>query len=260
MATGACRLVRDRVRHRRDPPRDRRHDPPDQRPAPHRVRPLAPLPRPRRSPSDRRPTTSTRQAPHHATQRLHDAARRARRRRTVRRNFTIGGSLPLAPCLKWSTQWRILPELHDSGLTIRRERPRQLLGAEVLRQRNREDAMLPPELEVRRLAVIRTARFDPVVGSDWDVELLGLVAIEVAEEQNLGAVLVGDPTLRRPDRWLRRSRRAARAAAAADSRPPAQAADSSTVRRRAAARSRRLPNSQRRSVPRYRRLPTDESS
>ncbi len=51
---------------------------------------------------------------------------------------------------------------------------------------------------MRRLAVIGTARLDPIVRPDRDVDRIGLVAVVVAEQQDERAVLVRTPAL---ERW-----------------------------------------------------------
>src|SRR5206468_4666996 len=86
----------------------------------------------------------------------------------------------------------------DGGrLTVRDDRPRQLLVAEVLRHRNREHAPLPPWKKVRRLTLIGPARLDAVVRTDRDVENLFLVSIEVTDEQREAAVRIRIPSFER---------------------------------------------------------------
>ena len=71
----------------------------------------------------------------------------------------------------------------DRRLSVRDERPRQLVLAEILRDDDREHAPLPARLKMRRLAEVRTARLDAVVRTDGNVERLLRVSIEVADEQ-----------------------------------------------------------------------------
>jgi hypothetical protein len=78
---------------------------------------------------------------------------------------------------------RVRPERDRRGLSVHGNRPRQLLVAEIFRYADREHAVLPTGLEMRRLAVIGAARFDPVVRPDGDVRV-DLVAIVVTEQED----------------------------------------------------------------------------
>ena len=54
-----------------------------------------------------------------------------------------------------------------------------------------------PGRKVRRLPEIRTARFDPVVRSDRDVERLIGVPIQISDEKRAATVRIGVPPLER---------------------------------------------------------------
>src|SRR5262249_45541078 len=51
--------------------------------------------------------------------------------------------------------------------------------------------------EVRRLAHVGPARLDPVVRTDWNVDVLPRVAVVVADEERAGAVRVVVPPFER---------------------------------------------------------------
>jgi signal-transduction protein with cAMP-binding, CBS, and nucleotidyltransferase domain len=90
-------------------------------------------------------------------------------------------------------------------LSIRDDGPRQLLVAEVLRQRNCEHPPLTARQEVRRLSVVGPARYalsaadrlDAVVRTDRDVDNLFQVAVEVADQQADAAVRLIEPAFER---------------------------------------------------------------
>ena len=122
-------------------------------------------------------------------------------------NLMTGGSLPLAACLKKSIQYAGFSQNDtDRRLAVGDERPRQLLGAEVLRHRDGEHAPLAAG------AGNASAGRSPgppgsmrLFGPDRNVERLVPVAIEVAEqERRSAAVLVVAPSLRTRVRWPRR--------------------------------------------------------
>src|SRR5262245_16917716 len=81
------------------------------------------------------------------------------------------------------------------GAPVRRDGPHDFLLAEVLGYTNAIDESLPPREEEGRLARVRSAEFDRVVGSGRNREILLPVAIEIAEHQIEGAVGIPDPPL-----------------------------------------------------------------
>ena len=117
-------------------------------------------------------------------------------------NLMRGGSLPFAVFLKKSIQyggfsqncttvlWPLATMVHVSFLL-----PKSFGTGD------REHAVLAAGEEMRRLPEVGTARLDAVVGTDRNVDDLRLVAIEVAEQQRVGAVLQRSPAFeRRVDR------------------------------------------------------------
>jgi hypothetical protein len=85
-------------------------------------------------------------------------------------------------------------ERNTGGLAVRHNRPRIfVLRRELLRHGHDEHPVLPAGKEMRRLSHVGPARFDPVVGSDGNVELLLGVAVEIADQKTAAAILVGEP-------------------------------------------------------------------
>ena len=82
------------------------------------------------------------------------------------------------------------------GEAVGDDRPAQFLGPEILRQLDREHAPLPPGIEVRRLPLIGRAGLDAIVRAGGNVELLLRVAVEVADQDVLRAVLVEVPAFK----------------------------------------------------------------
>src|SRR5262249_25068125 len=66
---------------------------------------------------------------------------------------------------------------------------------EFLRRGNDEHAPLPARQEMRRLSHVGTARLDPVVRSDRNVELLLGIAVVVPDEERPAAVRIVEPAL-----------------------------------------------------------------
>ena len=89
-------------------------------------------------------------------------------------------------------------------LPVGRERPDQLLGAEILGHADREQERVASRIKMGRLPLIGTSRFDVVVGTDRDVELFQPVRVHVPEEQREGSVLVRPPPLVRRRHTLAR--------------------------------------------------------
>ena len=52
-------------------------------------------------------------------------------------------------------------------------------------------------MEVGRLTLIRSARFQAVVRPDWDIQLLLPVPIIVAQEKTVASVRIPEPTFKR---------------------------------------------------------------
>jgi len=100
-----------------------------------------------------------------------------------------GGSLPFARFLvEVNPVGRVCPERHRGRVPVGPQRPGELLIAEVLRNGDREHAVLPARVEVRRLSKVRAARLDPIVGTDGNVERLRLVPVEIADNEHATAV------------------------------------------------------------------------
>jgi len=55
---------------------------------------------------------------------------------------------------------------------------------------------LPPRQKMRGLALIRPAGFNAVIRSDWNLQVLFLIAIVIAEEKIEAAVLILEPALK----------------------------------------------------------------
>src|SRR5690349_17309553 len=83
------------------------------------------------------------------------------------------------------------------GPAIDRKRPGDLVRAEIAGYLHHEQTPLPARQEVSRLAAIRTARLDPIVGTDRNVQLLPGISIEIAQQQIEAAVGILEPALER---------------------------------------------------------------
>ena len=97
-----------------------------------------------------------------------------------------------------------LPDRHQRavrllGLAVARQRPDQILLAPVLRHAHREDVLLAPRIEVRRLSLIDAARLERVVRADRHVDLLLVVPVHVAEDHVEAAVGVALPAFEHGD-------------------------------------------------------------
>ena len=90
---------------------------------------------------------------------------------------------------------RIQRDLHGGRLAVRHDGPRESLGSKILGHCDREDAVVAPGLEMRRLALVGTARIDPIVRTDGNVELLIFVTIEVPDQDDVHGVLARTPAL-----------------------------------------------------------------
>src|SRR5262249_22509420 len=81
-------------------------------------------------------------------------------------------------------------------LTVRNNRPRDCFVPEILRDLDREHTPLASNFEKCRLTLIERARLNLVVGADWNVECLLVIAGVVTNEQGEAAVGVRVPALK----------------------------------------------------------------
>ena len=78
-------------------------------------------------------------------------------------------------------------------LPVGRDGPDQLFAAEIVGDADREQERVASGVKMGRLPLIGASRFDAVVGTDRNVELLQPVRVHVPEEHREGPVLVRPP-------------------------------------------------------------------
>ena len=83
---------------------------------------------------------------------------------------------------------------NDQFLTVGYESPDQSVLAEIGGDSHSEHPPLASGEKVRRLASIRTAPVDSIVGANRHIQLLLRIPIEVAEKQAESAVRILEPT------------------------------------------------------------------
>ena len=92
---------------------------------------------------------------------------------------------------------RIQVQRYRRRLTVSRDGPCQSFVSKILGNGDGENTPLTPRKKVSGLPLIRAAWIDVILGSDWNIERLFLVSIEIADEKTVAAVAVFIPSFKR---------------------------------------------------------------
>jgi hypothetical protein len=81
-------------------------------------------------------------------------------------------------------------------LAVADQRPGEFFDAKIRRHSDGEKTPLPPRQKVSGLALIRAAGLNAVIRSDWNLQVLFLIAIVIAEEKIEAAILILEPAFK----------------------------------------------------------------